>query len=103
MESVYKKRRKVIIKMENDKLKVFDENGKEKVYSLLVTFEYNNKNFVLYTDYEKDDNQNIMIYSAIYNPEDESGKLENVTNLDDINFINNYIKQLENDLKKGKT
>lgn len=86
---------------EDNKLKIFDENGNQKEYYLLVTFEYNDKNFALYTDYEKDENQNVMIYSAIYNPNDESGKLQKVTDSDDIVFINNYIKKLENDLKNG--
>ena len=84
---------------EDDKLKIFDENGNEKEYSLLSTFEYNKKNFVLYTAYEKDDNLNIKIYSAIYNPNDESRKLQKVTDSDEINFINNYVKKLENDIK----
>ena len=86
---------------EENKLKIYDKNEKHKEYYLLVTFEYNNKNFALYTNYEKDDNQNIIIYSAIYNPNDEKEKLQKVTDSKDIIFINSYIEQLEKDLKNG--
>ena len=81
------------------KFKIIDEKGKEKEYALLATFEHNSKSFVLYTDYSTDENKNIRIYSSIYDPNDTTGNLEKVTDADDIEFINKFIKELENQLK----
>ena len=88
--------------MNNDgKIKIYNKDGKEKEYSMLATFEYNNKNFAIYTDHQTDDNNNIKIYASIYNPGVKDGKLEKITEPKDIKFIENYIKDLEDDLKSG--
>ena len=81
------------------KFKIIDDNGKEKEYALLTTFEHNNKHFVLYTDYSTDENKNVRIYSSIYNPNDTTGELKKVTEKEDIDFINKFIKELEKQLK----
>lgn len=81
--------------------KIIIKDGKEeKEYSVLVTFDILEKNnsYVLYTDYSKDDAGNLKIYSAIY---DEEGRLKPVIEKDEIKIIDDYIKQLESDLKSG--
>ena len=86
--------------MQNNE-KIIIKNGKEeKEYSILVTFDILEKNnsYVLYTDYSKDDVGNLKIYSAIY---DKEGRLKPVIEKDEIKIIDDYIRQLEADLKSG--
>ena len=81
--------------------KIIIKDGKEeKEYSILVTFDILEKNnsYVLYTDYSKDDVGNLKIYSAIY---DKEGRLKPVIEKDEIKIIDDYIRQLEADLKSG--
>ena len=81
------------------KFKIIDENGKEKEYALIATFEHNKKSFVLYTDYSLDENKSTKVYSSIYDPNDTTGELKKVTEAEDIEFINKFIKELERGLK----
>lgn len=77
-----------------------DENGEEKEYAILLTFdiESKNKSYVLYTDYTKDEEENLKIFASVY---DEEWNLSPLTDSDEIEFINNYIKELEEDIKSG--
>lgn len=77
-----------------------DENGEEKEYAILLTFdiESKNKSYVLYTDYTKDEDENLKIFASIY---DTEWNLSPLTDSDEIEFINNYIKELEEDIKSG--
>lgn len=81
-------------------LLISDENGDEKEYAILVTFDIESKNrsYVLYTDYTKDEEQNLKIFASIY---DEKWNLSPLVDSDEIEFINNYIKELEADIKDG--
>ena len=77
-----------------------NENGEEKEYAILLTFdiESKNKSYVLYTDYTKDENNNLKIFASIY---DKEWNLSPLTDSDEIEFINNYIMELEEDIKSG--
>lgn len=44
-----------------------NEQGEEKEYDILVSFEKNDKKYVTYTAYEKDENDNIKCYSSVMN------------------------------------
>ena len=81
-------------------LLISDENGEEKEYSILVTFdiEIKNKSYVLYTDYSKDEEDNLKIFASIY---DEEWNLSPLVDSDEINLVNEYIKNIEMDLKDG--
>ena len=57
-----------------------------------------NRSYVLYTDYSKDEDDNLKIFASIY---DEKWNLTPLTDSDEIEFINNYIKELEADIKDG--
>ena len=53
------------MKEEKITFKLFDENGKEVEYEVLFTFESNetNKNYIVYTDNEIDEEGNIKVYA----------------------------------------
>ena len=76
-----------------------DEKGKEKEYIVLASFRFNEKFFVLYTDYKRDEEKNIKVYASIYNPDDETNKIEKIKDKKDKDFVKQYIKKLEQDLK----
>lgn len=77
-----------------------NEQGREKEYYILVTFDIlkKNKSYVLYTDYSKDNNNNLKVFSAIY---DEDWNLKPVIEKEEIEIIEDYIKGIEKDLKEN--
>lgn len=80
-------------------LKIKDKNGQEKEYSILASFRHNDKYYVMYTDYKRDEKRNIKVYASIYNPDDEQNKIEKIKDKKEIDFIKEYIKKLEEGLK----
>lgn len=49
----------------NDKIKIKNELS-EKEFTILFSFEFDNHNYITYSDYEKDENGNILCFSSIY-------------------------------------
>ena len=49
----------------NDKIKIKNELS-EKEFTILFSFEFDNHNYITYSDYEKDENDNILCFSSIY-------------------------------------
>ena len=90
--------------MERDgKLFIKNSNGEEKEYSILVTFdiEQKNKSYMIYTDYSVDENNKLKVYAGIYNPYDELKELDPVVEKDEIDVIERYLVSLAEDLKSG--
>ena len=84
----------------DEMLLIKDENGIEKEYAILVTFdiEAKDKSYVLYTDYSKDENQDMRVFAASY---DEEWNLSPLIDGDEIEYINQYIEYLDADIKLG--
>ena len=84
----------------DEMLLIEDENGTEKEYAILATFdiEVKNKSYVLYTDYSKDEDNNMQIFVSSY---DKDGNLSSLSDADEIEYINNFLKDLEDDIKSG--
>ena len=49
----------------NDTIKIKNELS-EKEFTILFSFEFDNHNYITYSDYEKDENGNILCFSSIY-------------------------------------
>ena len=64
--------------MKKNTFSMLDENGNEVVYDVLFTFESEEtgKNYIVYTDNQKDETGNIEVYASIYYPNDPQSKLE---------------------------
>ena len=47
-----------------------DENGNKLTYDVILTFhnDNNNKDYVIYTNNETDDEEKLKIFSSVYNP-----------------------------------
>ena len=58
--------------MENNTIKITNENGEIKEAEVVLCFEKDGKKFAIYTFNEKDSNDTIILYSSII--EKESGK-----------------------------
>lgn len=69
------------MKEERITFKLFDEEGKEVEYEVLFTFESNetNKNYIVYTDNEIDEEGNVKVYASIYEPKEDGTIDENTT------------------------
>ena len=86
--------------IQEGKVTITTEDGKETVFHVLVTFELKEKKktYVIYTDYKKTEDGNIKLYSSIYN---QNGTLEIIKDKEEIDFVQSYIETLEKDLKSG--
>ncbi len=78
-------------------LKRVNNDGTEKEYSVLSTFDYDDRKFVIYTDYSMNEDKNINIYSGIF---EDNGKISPIINQEDEKIVSNYIKYLEEKLKE---
>lgn len=81
----------------NETVIVPDKNGVNREYAKLATFDYNNRKFIIYTDYSKDEADNIMVYGGIYV---NDNKIEAITEKEDAKVVFDFIKFLEKKLKK---
>lgn len=84
----------------DEMLLVEDENGIEKEYAILVTFdiESTGRSYVLYTDYSKDENNNMKVFASIY---DEIWNLSPLIDSEEIDYVKGYVEDLGADIKLG--
>ena len=80
----------------NRKIKIKNEDGIEKEYAILSTFDYKSRKFIIYTDYSMDEENNVKVYSGIYENEE---KVQPITSSKDELIVSNFIKFLEKGLK----
>lgn len=83
--------------------KVFDDNGKEVECEVLFTFESEEtkKNYMVYTDNTKDEQGNIKVYAAIYEPDQDETKLEPITSDHEWKIIEKILEELQEEAKKS--
>ncbi len=88
--------------MENNKFVMIDENGQEKEYDVLFTFESEetNKNYIAYTDNTIDETGNVEVYASIYNPGDPQTKLEPIESEKEWKVIETILETLQEEVKK---
>ena len=74
-------------------LTITNENGDSKEYEILFTFESENTNkkYVTYTDYSKDEENNIICYSSIL---EEDGKLSEIDTDKELKIIDEMLSTL---------
>jgi len=88
--------------MENNTFKVINEEGKEIVCDILFTFdsEETNKSYIVYTDNSKDEAGNIQVFASIYDPKQESPKLEPIETEQEWKIIETILNTLQEEIKK---
>ena len=91
--------------MENNTFKVINEEGREIVCDILFTFdsEETNKSYIVYTDNSKDESGNIQVFASIYDPKQESPKLEPIETEQEWKIIETILNTLQEEIKKKAT
>ena len=82
--------------MKDDILEIVNENGEVKKYNILFKFDEldNNKHYVVYTDYTKNEKGNINIHSNTYSNENGEFKLSEIDDMEVKTYINKKLKSL---------
>ena len=85
--------------------KLFDDEGKEVEYEVLFTFESNetNKNYVVYTDNEIDEDGNTKVYASIFNPEEENPVLLPIETDEEWKLIEGILTSLSSEENQNET
>lgn len=88
--------------MNKNSFSMIDENGNETFYDVLFTFENdeNGKNYIVYTDNEKDESGNIEVYASIYYPDDDTGRLDAIESDKEWKTIDTILQTLQEEIKK---
>ena len=63
--------------MENNDLRIKDKSGNIKEYKIILVFKNNNKNYIVYSEKEKNDNKITDVYAATFDMNDLN-KLNNI-------------------------
>ena len=90
--------------MKKNTFSMIDENGNEVVYDVLFTFESDEtkKNYIVYTDNNKDENGNIEVYASIYYPDEATSKLEPIKTDKEWKVIETILNTLQEEVKNKK-
>ena len=90
--------------MKKNTFSMLDENGNEVVYDVLFTFESDEtkKNYIVYTDNNKDENGNIEVYASIYYPDEATSKLEPIKTDKEWKVIETILNTLQEEVKNKK-
>ena len=88
--------------MENNTFKVINEEGREIVCDILFTFdsEETNKSYIVYTDNTKDEAGNIQVFASIYDPKQESPKLDPIETEQEWKIIETILNTLQEEIRK---
>ena len=87
--------------MKKNTFSMIDENGVEVVYDVLFTFESEEtgKNYIVYTDNQKDETGNIEVYASIYYPNDPQSKLEAIETEKEWKVIETILETLQEEVR----
>lgn len=73
-----------------DKITIKTEEG-EKEYDIVFSFTKNKEEIITYTDYKKDENNNIKCYSCIF---EKDGKIKEVKDPETLQNIKDILKTI---------
>ena len=87
--------------MKKNTFSMLDENGREVVYDVLFTFESEEtgKNYIVYTDNQKDETGNIEVYASIYYPNDPQSKLVAIETEKEWKVIETILETLQEEVR----
>ena len=81
---------------------VINDEGREITCEVLFTFESDetNKNYIVYTDNQKDETGNIEVYASIYYPDDPQSRLEAIKTDKEWKVIETILDTLQEEVRK---
>lgn len=84
--------------------KVVDNDGNEIEFEVLFTFESDEtkKNYMVYTDNTRDENDNVRVYASVFKPEAEPLELLPVETEREWKIIETILESIEEENKKNK-
>ncbi len=87
--------------MKKNTFTLLDENGQEVVYDVLFTFQSDetHKDYIVYTDNQKDETGNIEVYASIYYPNDPQSKLEAIETEKEWKVIETILETLQEEVR----
>ena len=90
---------------EKNTFTIINDEGKEVTCEILFTFdsEETNKSYIVYTDNTKDEAGNIQVFASIYDPKQESPKLEPIETEQEWKIIETILNTLQEEIKKKAT
>lgn len=90
--------------MKKNTFSMLDENGNEIIYDVLFTFENEetHKNYIVYTDNQKDEVGNVQVYASTYDPENPQSKLEAIETEKEWKVIETILNTLQEEIKNKK-
>lgn len=83
--------------MNDDYFNAVNNEGEEVLCQKLLTFNANNKNFIIYTDFEFDSDDNMNILASIYHMENDNLVLEPITNKEEWALIDQKWEEYNNE------
>lgn len=84
--------------MKNEKIKIFNNRDKKINYDVLIKFDYDNNNYIIYTDNTYNDKGEFNLYGAMI---DKENKLNSVYDVDVIAIFNKLIAEYKDKIIKG--
>jgi len=77
------------------KLRIITADGQEKEYKIICAFSLSNtgKNYVIYTDGTKNENDKTKVYASIYYPNDDT-KLDEIKTEEEWDIIDSVLNSL---------
>ena len=87
--------------MESMQFEITNNDGKKIICEVIATYhdDNSNKDFIVYTDKSFDDNKKLNLYYSLYEKQNNSIKLIDITNAEDKKIGLEIIKELVNDIK----
>ena len=85
-----------------NKFVVINDEGKEIECEVLFTFESEetNKNYIVYTDNTIDEIGNIKVYASIFDPNNDTTKLDPIETEQEWNMIESILETLQEEAKE---
>jgi len=86
---------------EKNTIKVYDEDGNVVVCDILFTFDNDEtkKSYIVYTDNTKDKDGKVQVYASIYDPNDETKKLEEIKTEKEWKVIDTILETLQEEIQ----
>ena len=90
--------------MEKNSFTIIDDDGVEKSFDVLFTFDNNEtkKSYIVYTDNTLDKEGKVQVYASIYDPKNPHSDLKEIKTDKEWKIIETILKELQEE-SKGET
>lgn len=88
----------------NNSFTMIDQNGVEKTYDVLFTFdsEETNKSYIAYTDNTKGDDGKLAVYASIYEENGDNVELKSIETENEWKIVETVLQSLQEEAVKNQ-